>query len=109
MRECRVDAPFAALAFKIMVDPFVGRLAFCRIYSGSMDSGMALENVGAGKKERVGRILRMHANKREELESAHAGRALGAGEPARLGRWVILAAPGRCIAAGQVATRPPAT
>ncbi|HQH79164.1 MAG TPA: GTP-binding protein, partial [Synergistaceae bacterium] len=56
MRECRVDAPFAALAFKIMVDPFVGRLAFCRIYSGSMDSGMALENVGAGKKERVGRI-----------------------------------------------------
>jgi len=73
MRECRVDAPFAALAFKIMVDPFVGRLAFCRIYSGSMDSGMALENVGAGKKERVGRILRMHANKREELESAHAG------------------------------------
>ncbi len=73
MRECRVDAPFAALAFKIMVDPFVGRLAFCRIYSGTMDSGMALENVGAGKKERVGRILRMHANKREELESAHAG------------------------------------
>ena len=73
VRECRVDAPFSALAFKIMVDPFVGRLAFCRIYSGTLENGMALTNVGAGKKERVGRILRMHANKREELDAAHAG------------------------------------
>jgi elongation factor G len=67
------DAPFAALAFKIMVDPFVGRLAFCRVYSGRITNGTAVYNVTSGKRERVGRILRMHANKREELESATAG------------------------------------
>jgi elongation factor G len=67
------DAPFAALAFKIMVDPFVGRLAFCRVYSGRITNGTTVYNVGSGKRERVGRILRMHANKREEMESATAG------------------------------------
>ena len=67
------DAPFAALAFKIMVDPFVGRLAFCRVYSGKITNGSAVYNLTTRKRERVGRILRMHANKREELESATAG------------------------------------
>jgi elongation factor G len=67
------EAPFAALAFKIMVDPFVGRLAFCRVYSGRITNGTTVYNVGSGKRERVGRILRMHANKREEMESATAG------------------------------------
>ncbi|MDR1885887.1 MAG: elongation factor G, partial [Synergistaceae bacterium] len=67
------DAPFAALAFKIMVDPFVGRLAFCRIYSGSITNGSAVYNSTTRKRERVGRILRMHANKREELDHAGAG------------------------------------
>jgi elongation factor G len=67
------DAPFSALAFKIMVDPFVGRLAFCRVYSGKITNGSAVYNLTTRKRERVGRILRMHANKREELESATAG------------------------------------
>jgi elongation factor G len=67
------DAPFAALAFKIMVDPFVGRLAFCRVYAGKISNGTAVYNATSRKRERVGRILRMHANKREEMESATAG------------------------------------
>jgi elongation factor G len=67
------DEPFTALAFKIMVDPFVGRLAFCRIYSGCIHNGTAVYNSNTGRKERIGRILRMHANKREEMESAQAG------------------------------------
>jgi len=68
-----VDAPFSALAFKIMVDPFVGRLAFCRVYSGKIENGMAVYNASTRRRERVGRILRMHANKREEMDSAQAG------------------------------------
>ncbi|MEA4872069.1 MAG: elongation factor G, partial [Synergistaceae bacterium] len=67
------EAPFSALAFKIMVDPFVGRLAFCRIYSGFIENGMSIYNTNTRRRERVGRILRMHANKREELENAQAG------------------------------------
>ncbi|MDL2263165.1 elongation factor G [Synergistaceae bacterium OttesenSCG-928-I11] len=67
------DAPFAALAFKIMVDPFVGRLAFCRVYSGTIANGTAVYNSTTRKRERVGRILRMHANKREEMDFASAG------------------------------------
>ncbi|MDR1965253.1 MAG: elongation factor G [Synergistaceae bacterium] len=67
------EAPFAALAFKIMVDPFVGRLAFCRVYSGKISNGTSIYNATTRKRERVGRILRMHANKREEMESATAG------------------------------------
>ena len=71
--ETSEDAPLAALAFKIMVDPFVGRLAFCRIYSGTISNGIGVYNSTTHKRERIGRILRMHANKREELETATAG------------------------------------
>ncbi len=67
------SAPFSALAFKIMVDPFVGRLAFCRIYSGAISNGTSIYNATTHKRERIGRILRMHANKREEMEEASAG------------------------------------
>ena len=62
------DEPFAALAFKIMNDPFVGKLAFFRVYSGTLDSGSYVYNSTKGKKERIGRILQMHANHREEIE-----------------------------------------
>ncbi|NLV82601.1 MAG: elongation factor G [Synergistaceae bacterium] len=68
-----VESPFTALVFKIMVDPFVGRLAFCRVYSGEIHSGMSIYNISTRRRERVGRILRMHAEKREELDSAQAG------------------------------------
>ena len=67
------EEPFAALAFKIMNDPFVGRLAFFRVYSGTLDSGTYVYNSTKGKKERVGRILQMHANHREEIEKVYAG------------------------------------
>ena len=67
------DAPFAALAFKIMTDPFVGRLAFIRVYSGTLNSGSYTLNATKGKKERVGRILQMHANKRSELDKVYSG------------------------------------
>jgi len=67
------DEPFAALAFKIMVDPFVGRLVFCRVYSGRIEAGQSVLNASTGKRERIGRILRMHANKREELDTTEAG------------------------------------
>lgn len=72
-RHSSYDEPFAALAFKVMVDPFVGRLVFCRIYSGALKAGESVLNVATGRRERVGRILRMHANKREELEDCAAG------------------------------------
>ncbi len=67
------DEPFAALAFKIMADPFVGKLAFFRVYSGTLNSGSYVFNSTKGKKERVGRILQMHANKREELDKVYSG------------------------------------
>jgi elongation factor G len=67
------DAPFSALAFKIMNDPYVGNLTFFRVYSGTLTSGMSVLNSSRGKRERIGRILRMHANKREELKECHAG------------------------------------
>ena len=72
-RESKDNAPLAGLAFKIMVDPFVGKLAFYRIYSGVLKAGTMVFNAIKGKKERIGRILRMHANSREELEEAYAG------------------------------------
>ena len=72
-REASDDAPFSALAFKIMADPFVGKLAFFRIYSGTLESGTYVYNSTKGKKERVGRILRMHANHREEVSIAYTG------------------------------------
>ena len=66
-------APFAALAFKIMTDPFVGQLAFIRVYSGVMTSGAAVYNATKQKSERVGRLLKMHANKREEIKEVYSG------------------------------------
>jgi elongation factor G len=72
-RECSDEAPFAALAFKIMNDPFVGQLTFFRVYSGVLNSGDTVLNVTRGKKERIGRILQMHANKREEIKEIRAG------------------------------------
>ena len=68
-----VKEPFAALAFKVMVDPFVGRIVFCRIYSGSIENGVTVYNSDTRRRERVGRILRMHADKREDIDSAQAG------------------------------------
>jgi len=67
------DAPFAALAFKIMTDPFVGQLSFFRVYSGVAESGTTVLNSTKGKKERFGRLLKMHANKREEIKQVYAG------------------------------------
>jgi len=67
------DGPFAALAFKIMSDPHVGNLTYLRVYSGSLDAGTQLLNASKSKKERIGRILRMHANKREDIDSCMAG------------------------------------
>lgn len=67
------NAPFSSLAFKIMTDPFVGRLTFFRVYSGTIDSGASCLNSTKGKKERMGRILQMHANKREEIEKVYSG------------------------------------
>ncbi len=71
--ESSDDAPFAALAFKIVSDPYVGKLAFFRVYSGTIQSGSYIYNSSKGKRERVGRILLMHANSRTEIEEAHAG------------------------------------
>lgn len=67
------DQPFSALAFKIMTDPFVGKLAFFRVYSGTIEKGTTILNSTKGKKERIGRILQMHANNREELEIVYCG------------------------------------
>ena len=72
-RHSSDDEPFSALAFKIMTDPFIGKLAFFRVYSGIMNSGSYVLNATKGKKERVGRILQMHANKRSELDKVYSG------------------------------------
>ena len=73
VRHSSDEEPFAALAFKIMADPFVGKLAYFRVYSGTINSGSYVLNATKGKKERVGRILQMHANKREELSKVYSG------------------------------------
>ncbi|MBI5106978.1 MAG: elongation factor G [Solirubrobacterales bacterium] len=73
VRNASDDEPFAALAFKIMADPFVGKLTYFRVYSGRLSAGSRILNVSTGKTERVGRILMMHANDREELEEVYAG------------------------------------
>ena len=73
VRKSSDDEPFAALSFKIATDPYVGKLAFTRIYSGSVESGSYVYNSTKGKRERIGRILMMHANKREEIDKAYAG------------------------------------
>ncbi len=67
------DAPFSALAFKIVTDPFVGRLAYLRVYSGTLTKGSSVENTAKGKTERIGRLLRMHANHREDIDEIRAG------------------------------------
>jgi len=72
-RRASDEEPFAALVFKIMTDPYVGQLAFFRVYSGSLKSGDSVFNVAKGRKERIGRLLRMHANKREEIQEILAG------------------------------------
>ncbi len=73
VRHSSDEEPFSALAFKIMADPFVGKLAFFRVYSGTMNSGSYVLNSTKGKKERVGRVLQMHANKRQELDKVYSG------------------------------------
>ena len=72
-RQASDDEPFSALVFKIMTDPFAGQLAFFRVYSGKMLAGESVYNVAKGRKERVGRLLRMHANKREDIQEIMAG------------------------------------
>jgi elongation factor G len=72
-RPASDNAPFAALAFKIMTDPFVGQLTFIRVYSGVLTSGSSVYNTTKGRNERVGRLLKMHANKREEIKEVYAG------------------------------------
>ena len=72
-REQKDDAPFAALAFKLQTDPFVGQLTYFRVYSGTLKAGSYVLNVTTGEKERVGRILQMHANHREEIKEVYAG------------------------------------
>jgi elongation factor G len=73
VREPKDDAPFSALVFKIMTDPFVGQLAFFRVYSGQLDAGSSVFNSTRDKTERIGRLLKMHANKREEIKEVWAG------------------------------------
>ncbi len=73
IREPSDDAPFSALAFKVMADPFVGKLTYFRVYSGKLDSGSRVLNSSSGKTERIGRLLMMHANSREEIEECYAG------------------------------------
>jgi elongation factor G len=73
VRHSSDEEPFSALAFKVMTDPFVGKLTFFRVYSGTLDSGSYVQNSSKGKRERVGRILQMHANSREEISKVYAG------------------------------------
>ena len=73
VRHSSDEEPFSALAFKIMADPFVGKLAFFRVYSGTCNSGSYVYNATKDKKERIGRILQMHANKRAELDKVYSG------------------------------------
>jgi elongation factor G len=73
LRRASDDAPFSALAFKIMSDPFVGHVTYIRVYSGVLNAGSYVYNSSKGTRERIGRLLQMHANKREEIEAVHAG------------------------------------
>jgi elongation factor G len=73
LRKASEDEPFSALAFKVMTDPYVGKLTFFRVYSGTLKSGSYVQNSSKGKRERVGRILQMHANSREEIAEVYCG------------------------------------
>ena len=73
VRSADPSEPFSAIAFKIMTDPYVGKLTFCRVYSGTLNKGSQVLNVSSGKKERIGRVLLMHANSREDVEQVKAG------------------------------------
>ena len=73
-RKSSDDEPFAALVFKLQTDPFVGQLAFFRVYSGTLNAGSYVLNSRTGDKERVGRIVRLHADEREEVKTVYAGR-----------------------------------
>ena len=86
-RPADVTAPTAALAFKVATDPYVGRLVFVRVYSGALEAGSYVMNVTKGKRERIGRLLKMHANHREEIDRIQAGElgaVIGLKDPCRL-------------------------
>ncbi len=78
VREPKDDAPFSALAFKIMTDPYVGKLTYLRVYSGTLEKGGTVENTTKGKKERIGRLLQMHANSREDVDVVRTGDIIAA-------------------------------
>ena len=80
-REASDEAKFSALAFKLMTDPYVGQLTFIRVYSGVLKSGDTIYNPVKGRKERIGRVLQMHANNREEIKEVFGGRHRGLRRP----------------------------
>ena len=96
-REASDEEPFAALAFKIMADPYVGKLTYFRVYSGKLEAGSRVLNVSSGRTERVGRILMMHANEREELQEVYAGDIAAAVGIKQVATGDTLAAPDRPI------------
>jgi elongation factor G len=97
VRHADDDEPFAALAFKIMADPYVGKLTYFRVYSGQLDAGSRILNVNTGRTERIGRILMMHANEREEVKQVHAGDIAAAVGIKQVVTGDTLAAPDRPI------------
>jgi len=96
-RKADDDAPFSALVFKIMTDPFVGQLAFFRVYSGQVDAGDRVLNSTTGKKERIGRLLKMHANKREEIKRVRAGDIAAAVGPKTVSTGHTICHPGHPV------------
>ncbi len=96
-RDASDDEPFAALAFKIMADPYVGKLTYFRVYSGQLEAGSRILNVNTGRTERIGRILMMHANEREEVKDIHAGDIAAAVGIKQVVTGDTLAAPDRPI------------
>jgi elongation factor G len=97
LRHPSDDEPFAALAFKIMADPYVGKLTYFRVYSGRLEAGSRILNVSTGRTERIGRILMMHANDREEVKEVHAGDIAAAVGIKQVSTGDTLAAPDRPI------------
>ena len=94
-RKPEDSEPFAALAFKIMADPYVGKLTYFRVYSGRLEAGSRILNVNSGRTERIGRILMMHANDREEVAEVYAGDIAAAVGIKQVMTGDTLAAPGR--------------